>query len=570
MKKSLLKIVALSIIHFVFLCKLVSQQNHTDAWWRHTTIYQIYPRSFMDSNGDGIGDIQGIISKLDYIRDLGFETIWISPFFCSPQHDFGYDISDYYSVDSVYGNLQEVKQLIAEIHQRKMYVVFDLVLNHTSDQHPWFKASAEKKDHKEDWYIWKKGKKKKRPNNWKSLTGPKGWHYNETRKEWYWSSFLPFQPDLNWRSPDVKKEMFNMVRFWLNKGVDGFRLDIFNVIYEDKDLRNNPIKLNPFPNDNNPSAGFQKLKYSMNQADNYQLAKELRELIDEYQHPKRFIIGEVFGRHEEIKNFLGTQNDGLNLIFLFDMKRFKFSAKFFRGQLNKYENYYHKPYVPVYVYSNHDDRRSMSRIDGSVEKAKLLAMFQLMARGVAVTYQGEEIGMTDTQIKRKSAKDPLAQIYKLPQFIVDKLPLLINRDECRTPMQWDTNPNAGFSPSNVNTWLPVNNNFYNVNVSMALNDSNSLIYSYKKLLELRKELKSLKYGDIEVINEPWLPKKVLGFKRKFGMEETLILLNFSKKVHAFTIPKDFTQIIFNTGAELQNQISSNKIQPYQGIILIKN
>ena len=298
-------------IHFVlqilFLYIMTDSFAQQQKWWKYTNIYQIYPRSFMDSNNDGVGDIQGVISKLDYIKELGFETIWISPFFESPQRDFGYDISEYCSISKDYGTMQDADQLITEVHKRGMFIVFDLVLNHTSDEHPWFKQSVKKKNGKADWYIWHDGNGKRPPNNWKSLPGSNGWHFNKVRKQWYWASFLSFQPDLNWRNPEVKKAMFDVVRFWLDKGVDGFRLDIFNTIYEDAELKKNPKKWNPFPTDDSPSVGFQELSNSMNHPDNYQLAEELRAIMDEYENPERFVIGEVFGRHEEIKHYLGTR-----------------------------------------------------------------------------------------------------------------------------------------------------------------------------------------------------------------------------------------------------------------------
>jgi len=539
------------------------------AWWKHTNIYQIYPRSFMDSNGDGVGDIQGIISKLDYIQDLGFETIWISPFFESPQQDFGYDISDYIKISSDFGTTEDVVQLITEIHRRKMYIVFDLVLNHTSDEHPWFQHSIRKEKGKADWYIWQNGNGKRPPNNWKSLPGPNGWHYSEKRGRWYWASFLSFQPDLNWRNPEVKKAMFDVVRYWLDKGVDGFRLDIFNTIYEDAELKKNPKKWNPFPTEDSPSVGFQELSNSMNHPDNYKLAEELRAVVDEYDNPKRFLIGEVFGKHEEIKKYLGTNNNGLNLIFLFDMKLFKFKAQFFAEQLKKYEKHYPKPNIPVYVYSNHDDRRSISRIKGSLEKAKLLALFQMMARGVAVTYQGEEFGMSDTKIPRRKGKDPIAQMYKLPQFIVNSLPMLINRDECRTPVQWDSTANAGFSPKGVKTWLPVNKNHKKINAKKALTDSTSLIYVYKQLLALRKEIDCIKYGDIEVVDDEIFPKNILAFKRNYQNKSVLVLINFSKKEHKQKLPSEYSSVIFDTHEAKPGLNSSINIEAYQGLILSK-
>ena len=260
-----------------------------------TSIYQIYPRSFFDSNGDGIGDLKGIIKKLDYIKELGFETIWISPFYSSPQVDFGYDISDYYNIAPEYGTMHEAEELIAEIHKRGMKVLFDMVMNHTSNQHHWFLESKQNKTNpKADWYIWRD-----KPNNWKSIVGPKGWHFCEERNQYYFASFLPFQPDLNYRNPEVKKAMFDVCRFWLQKGVDGFRLDIFNCIIKDKDFKDNPFSLmHIIPSEDFPGGNFQIRKYSLNQEENFELAKELRNVIDEFQHPERLLLGEVFGKNE--------------------------------------------------------------------------------------------------------------------------------------------------------------------------------------------------------------------------------------------------------------------------------
>jgi oligo-1,6-glucosidase/alpha-glucosidase len=229
-------------------------------WYHKTTIYQIYPRSFYDSNGDGIGDLQGILQKLDYIQELGFETIWVSPFFASPQADFGYDISDYTSIAPEYGTLEDADQLIGEVHRRRMRIILDMVMNHTSMEHAWFKESRSSQNNpKADWYIWRD-----QPNNWQSMTGGSGWHYVGERNQYYWASFLPFQPDLNYRNPAVKEAMFNIIRFWLARGVDGFRLDLFNVIYKDAEFRNNPFSFRLIPAGDEPSSFFQVAKYTLN------------------------------------------------------------------------------------------------------------------------------------------------------------------------------------------------------------------------------------------------------------------------------------------------------------------
>ena len=296
-------------------------------WWEATTVYQVYPRSFQDSDQDGVGDIGGIISRLDYIRDLGFQTIWFSPFFKSPQKDFGYDVSDYYLPDPQYGDTLLVDSLIRESHKRDMKVVFDLVLNHTSEAHPWFVESRSGKDNpKSDWYLWRDGKGENPPTNWHSALGMNGWHYDVTRQQWYFSSFLSFQPDLNWRNPEVKAAMFEVVRYWLDKGVDGFRLDIFNYIYEDPGFKDNPFSLRVVPTQDFTKMFWQEKKYTMNHPDDFALAKELRSILDGYD-PPRFMVGEVFGDHKTLKNFLGEKQDGLNLVFP-DGERFFFGGEF--------------------------------------------------------------------------------------------------------------------------------------------------------------------------------------------------------------------------------------------------
>jgi glycosidase len=276
---------------------LVNPSTEILPWWKTTTIYQVYPRSFKDSTGNGIGDIPGIISKLDYLQNLGVETIWFSPFFSSPQRDYGYDVSDYRGIASEYGTMRNCERLIQEIHDRGMYVVFDMVLNHTSDQHPWFLQSRSSRDNpKRNWYIWRDGQKpegKKPPNNWKSIVGGSGWHYDEQTDQWYWAQFLPFQPDLNYRNPEVKQEMFDTVRFWLDKGVDGFRLDIINTVFEDENLQNNPFALNFFPSEEHDKSFFQDKVYTINHPDNFAFVKKLRCVMDEYSDPERFLIGEI-------------------------------------------------------------------------------------------------------------------------------------------------------------------------------------------------------------------------------------------------------------------------------------
>ena len=489
-------------------------------WFHKTTIYQIYPRSFYDSNSDGIGDIQGIIQKLDYIHELGFETIWISPFFASPQADFGYDISDYTDIAPEYGTLTDSLQLIDEVHKRGMKIVFDMVMNHTSVEHTWFKESRSSRNNpKSDWYIWRD-----KPNNWQSLTGGNGWHYAKERSQYYWASFLPIQPDLNYRNPEVKKTMFDIVRFWLGKGADGFRLDMFNVIYKDAELRDNPFSFKLIPSESDPSGFFQEARYLVNLPEDFIFAREFRNVCDEFG--EKLSLGEVSGNREIIRKFLGVDaNNGLTLIFDFEMLNFKFTAKYFHELIRKIEMNFPDPFMPVYVFSNHDRSRSIKRLGSDMRKAKLLHLLQLTVRGVPCMYYGEELGMTNLPQPFKTALDPIPHKFTfLPRFVFDALGLLLNRDEVRTPMQWDKTKNAGFS-SAEKTWLPVHPNFVDINVEQEINDANSLVSTIRTLLKIRKENPALTNGSLELIDD--LPDGVLGYIRRTNENEIAVLLNFS-------------------------------------------
>lgn len=528
--------------------------------FQSTSIYQIYPRSFFDSNADGIGDLKGIIQKLDYIKDLGFDTIWISPFYSSPQVDFGYDISDYYNIAHEYGTMQDAENLIQEIHKRNMKVLFDMVMNHTSDQHHWFLESKQNKTNpKADWYIWRD-----KPNNWKSIIGPNGWQYCEERNQYYYTSFLPFQPDLNYRNPEVKKAMFDVCRFWLQKGVDGFRLDIFNCIIKDKDFKDNPFSLmHIIPSEEFPGGNFQIRKYSLNQEENFLLAKELRNVVDEFQ-PEKLLLGEVSGTNETIRKYLGNQ-DGLHLVFSFDILFYKFKAGFFRKKILEYEHHFPAPNIPTVVFSNHDQLRSIRRIGNNLEKAKLLALLQFTMRAVPCVYYGEEIGMTNPNLPIKTAKDSLAKTFSwVPQFIANKLPVGINRDGCRTPMQWNnTEKNAGFSTANQ-TWLPINAAIENRTVAQQQNDETSLLNVFKTLNKIRTNNKAIHSGSIEIINTG--NQNILAFLRTFEDEKVLVLLNFSKSKITNFINQQINEVVFSLK---QVDIKNHQIiiEGFDGVVL---
>jgi alpha-glucosidase len=527
-------------------------------WYHKTTIYQIYPRSFYDSNGDGIGDIQGIIQKLDYIKDLGFETIWTSPFFASPQADFGYDISDYTSIAPEYGMMSDTLQLIKQVHKRGMKIVFDMVMNHTSIEHPWFKESRTSQvNPKADWYIWRD-----KPNNWQSMTGGSGWHYSKERMEYYWSSFLPFQPDLNYRNPEVKKAMFDVVRFWLSKGVDGFRLDIFNVIYKDAQFRDNPFSFKLTPTEDDLSGFFQKAKYTLGQPESFEFAKELRSVCDEFG--EKILLGEVSGSKGIIRKFLGDQkNDGLGLVFDFEMLGFNFTADFFRELIKGIEMHFPDPFMPVYVFSNHDRRRSIHRLGGDFRKAKLLHMLQLTVRGVPCMYYGEEIGMTNSKFAFGSALDPIPHKFKyLPRFLFDSVGMSINRDEVRTPMQWDASKNAGFS-SAEKTWRPVHENYSRINVEKESRDDDSLLNTIRTLLKIRVAERLLSEGALELM--PGLPFGILGYARKSEDEKVVILLNFDEREQEFQL--DSYECIFKLSPRDGVKNKAINLDGFGGMIL---
>jgi glycosidase len=530
-------------------------------WYHKTTIYQIYPRSFYDSNGDGIGDLQGIIQKLDHIKRLGFETIWISPFFSSPQEDLGYDISNYTDIAPEYGTMDNTHQIIDEVHKRGMKIVFDMVMNHTSIEHPWFKESRSSRDNpKADWYIWCD-----KPNNWMSVTGGSGWHYAQERGQYFWASFLSFQPDLNYHNPELKRTMLDIVRFWLGKGVDGFRLDIFNYIFKDAEFRDNPFSWTLLPSEDDFTGFFQEAKYTVNQPESFEFAREFRNVCNEFG--EKLSIGEVSGGTTIVRKFLGEEtNDGLTLIFDFGMLNYKFTAHYFRNLIEKMEKQYSHPFMPVYVFSNHDKRRSMDRLGGDMRKAKLLHMLQITVRGVPCLYYGEEIGMVNKKLPFASALDPIPHKFKfIPRFIFDMLDITINRDEVRTPMQWNGGRNAGFSTS-AEIWLPAHENYRKINVEDQSMDDTSLLNTIRTLMQLRNQESALQEGTLEFVDT--LPENVLGYIRSNAGTKILILLNFDEKEKEFQT--DAAGTIFKLSQE--SHLNGNKIRldGFGGIILKQN
>lgn len=534
------------------------------CWWKETTIYQVYPRSFYDSIGNGIGDLAGVILKLDYIKGLGFETIWFSPFFNSPQADFGYDVSDYYTAAPEYGTQDDIFRLIDEVHKREMRLVFDLVLNHTSDQHPWFlESSSSLENPKRDWYIWKDGKGRKPPNNWKAMPGGSGWHYHEKTRQWYYASFLPFQPDLNFRNPEVKKAMIEMIRFWLDKGVDGFRLDIFHSIFKDASFLDNPQSFHFIPY-KDEAGFFQEWKYTVNQPETLAFAREIREIVDSYQ-PDRFLLGEIFASDEIKRKYLGENEEGLNLVFLWDLPDSKTNAADLRNVIMKYEKEYPEPYLPVYVLGNHDRKRVLSRIGENRHLSKLLAVLIFTARGIPVTYYGEEIGMLEGDFSLKNNLDPVGQRYKfVPEFLIQALNIYLGRDGCRTPMQWSSGKNAGFSSTEDDLWLPLAPGYKKKNVHDQERKPDSILNLYQELLELRKGSTVLKEGKLVLLEAP---PDLLAYDREIPDEKVGIFMNFSNRECLMDLADSADRIMLSVA---NTEIRSGKIQlgPFGAAVIL--
>ena len=467
--------------------------------------------SFMDSNGDGIGDLQGIIGKLDYLSVLGVDGIWLSPVFLSPMMDFGYDVSDYRKIDPVFGTMEDFILLLDRAHKLGMHVITDMILNHTSDQHPWFNESRSSLDNpRRDWYIWKDGHKRKPPNNWKSAVGGSAWKFDNITGQYYYHSFFSEQPDLNWRNPDLAKAFFEELKFWMDLGVDGFRLDVINFIAKDKKFRNNPY-LWGIPI-------FQRHRFTRNRPKSLKIVRELRKLTDQYKD--RVIVGEIYtmppGNSKIAASYLANGN-GIHLAFDFSLIFRSWDAKkYYRCILEGYRHIPKKGWSCI-VLSNHDLFRSIDRIplrSHKVEKAKVAAALLLTLKGTPFIYYGEEIGMRNARIKYHDIKDPLGKRF---------WPFFSGRDNARTPMQWTSDDNGGFSAGRP--WLPVNDNTGKCNVETQANDDSSLLNFYTNLIILRKSHLALQQGR-------WVPLVngrggILAYARILGEQRIVIVLNFT-------------------------------------------
>jgi alpha-glucosidase len=493
-----------------------AQQKPVDAlghpWWQHAVFYEIYPRSFADSNNDGVGDLNGIASKMDYLKELGVDAIWITPCFPSPQVDFGYDVSDYEAIDPMYGTMKDFDHLVSEGKKRGISVILDFVVNHTSDQHKWFldSKSSRTSAHR-DWYIWRDGKGPGQPpNNWFSTFGLSAWKLDPKTNQFYYHYFYPEQPDLNWRNPAVEKAMLDVTRFWYKRGVAGFRLDAVDTLFEDPNLTDNPV----LPGTDKFGRPNMLEKYNKKLPEVHDVMRKLRSTANEYGS---VLIGETWTTNvSELKDYYGQNNDELQLPMDLMMTGFKgLSADQYRKHIAAVDAAGH---WPVYVITNHDIVRSYTRYaDGSHNDdiAKMMAGLYLTLRGTAIMYYGEEIGMENNDPKSKDdVQDPIGKLG---------WPLEKGRDGERTPMQWNDSINAGFSQAKP--WLPVPPSYKTHNVASEMKDPNSVLSFYRQLLLLRHQQAALLEGNLTMLNEK--DPNVLTYLRRYKDEAILVMLNMS-------------------------------------------
>ena len=507
-------------------------------WWQTGVVYEIYPRSFADSNGDGIGDLAGITAHLDHLAgqpdSLGVDAVWLSPFYPSPDHDFGYDVADYLGVNPKYGSLADFERLVEGCHRRGMKVVIDLVLNHSSSEHPWFQASrTSRSDPYADWYIWRDSPgrsvtgRRRSPNNWRSWFGGSAWTWDEVRGQFYYHTFLPQQPDLNWRNPAVREALLNVVETWLDRGVDGFRMDVFNVFFKDAQLRSNPRRVG-----GRGAWSWQRHLHDRNQPELHDLLSQLRSIVD--TRPGRMTVGELFdGMLADAAQLIAPRH----LVFDFSLIGVPWSAAAFTRTLAARDAVFGTERWPANVLSNHDQPRHASRFAppgdgaaGSTEgdaRAKVAAVLLLTMRGTPFLYYGEEIALRNLSIPKAQAFDP-------PARRANFLFRWWNRDQARGPMPWRAGPGAGFTAGKP--WLPLPSEAATRNVERQAADPDSVLNTYRRLLALRSATPALQVGSQHLVATS--DADVLGYVRRAGDDAALVLLNFARRPASIALPKD--------------------------------
>ncbi|WP_137388730.1 alpha-amylase family glycosyl hydrolase [Rhodoligotrophos defluvii] len=514
-------------------------------WWQRAIFYQIYPRSFQDSNGDGIGDLDGIRQRLDYLSWLGIDAIWVSPIYPSPMADFGYDISDYCDIHPIFGDLAAFDALLAEAHARGLKLILDYVPNHTSDQHPWFLESRSSRGSaKRDWYIWRDpAPDGGPPNNWVSNFGGSAWTWDEATGQYYYHAFLEQQPDLNWRNPKVRSAMYDVLRFWLERGVDGFRVDVIWHLMKDPDFRDNPP--NPGYQPGDPTIRRLLQVHSTDQPDVHDVIAEMRGVVDEY--PDRVLIGEIYLPIERLVAYYGTELRGTHLPFNFQLIEATWHARNLARIISEYEGALPRGGWPNWVLSNHDKSRIASRV--GQEQARVAAMLLLTLRGTPTMYYGDEIGLEDVPIAPEDAQDPWEK---------NEPGLGVGRDPQRTPMQWDASPGAGFSTAKP--WLPLSPDFGRRNVAVLQDDPRSILTLYRELIALRAR-PVFQIGDYHPIEAEG---DLLIYERRHGEERALVALNLGGAPAEVSLPG-------RTAGPWRITLSTHldRLEPVQGALMLR-
>jgi len=490
------------------------------VWWDHGVVYEIYPRSFQDGNGDGIGDLEGIRRRLDYLSWLGVDAIWIAPIYPSPMADGGYDVSDYRGIAPIFGTVANFEHLLTEAHARGLKVILDFVPNHTSDQHRWFLESRSSRDNlRRDWYIWRDpAPDGGPPNNWLANFGGSGWEYDAVTGQYYYHAFLKEQPDLNWRNPDVRTAMYDVLRFWLDRGVDGFRVDVLWLLIKDDQFRDNPP--NPAWQPNQPGIDRLLQRYSADRPEVHDVVAEMRGVLDTY--PSRVLIGEVYLPFERLVAYYGRDMKGAQLPFNFQLIFAPWRAADIARIVEEYEAALPKDAAPNWVLGNHDQKRIATRVGSS--GARLGAMLLLTLRGTATIYYGDELGLKNVAIPQDRVQD---------RWETNEAGFGRGRDPARTPMPWDNSPNAGFTTGAP--WLPVGPDHEARNVEAFIANQRSILNLYRRLIALRREHSALSVGRFAAVQAA---ENVFAFERNDGDTRLLVVLNFAQEQRQVTLPTD--------------------------------
>lgn len=549
-------------------------------WWKEAVVYQIYPRSFKDSNGDGIGDIKGITSKLNYLQELGIDVVWLSPVYKSPNDDNGYDISDYRNIMDEFGTMADWEEMLSEMHKRGIKLMMDLVVNHSSDEHAWFVESRKSKDNPyRDYYIWRPGKDGKEPNNWESAFSGSTWQYDETTDEYFLHIFSKKQPDLNWENPKLRAEVYDMMKFWLDKGIDGFRMDVINFI----------SKVDGLPSAPNPEGKkyVSGHEYFMNGPRIHEFLHEMnQEVLSKYDI---MTVGEMPGvTPEQGVLYTDDSRNELNMVFQFEHMDLdsgpggKWNLKpldlaDLKKSLSKWQTELEgKGWNSLYL-NNHDQPRIVSRFGDDqkyrLESAKMLGTLLHMMQGTPYIYQGEELGMTNVKFNSIDEYKDIETLNMYKEKVQDngedpeKVMLSIytkGRDNARTPVQWDDSEHAGFTTGTP--WITVNPNYKEINAQKAVSDENSVFHYYKKLIQLRKQHDIIVYGTYQIILEDH--KEIYAYIRTLGDVKLLVITNFSGETPTFTLPEDlnFTQkelLISNYDVENDEKINEFMLKSWE-------